>query len=147
MSVATFSRRVIARYGPPAGVPYNASASFRSKTVWGCGRLLYGELGTIEEGLEQRLVRYRHIRTCVYPRLHSQAAGLEAVWGRHGLGLSNARTGLFYFYALVTQLIFSDLRSTVICVEVTITSVFACLVDSEAKKASCTLHHAHITVH
>ena len=51
------------------------------------------------------------------------------------------------FYALVTQLLFSDLRSTVICVEVTITSVFACLVDSEAKKASCTLHHAHITVH
>ena len=74
MSVATFSRRVIARYGPPAGVPYNASASFRSKTVWGCGRLLYGELGTIEEGLEQRLVRYRHIRTCVYSGLHSQAA-------------------------------------------------------------------------
>ena len=24
-----FSRRVIARCGPPAGVPYNASASFR----------------------------------------------------------------------------------------------------------------------
>ena len=30
-----FSRRVIARYGPPAGVPYNASASFRGKTVGG----------------------------------------------------------------------------------------------------------------
>ena len=55
-----FSRRVIARCGPPAGVPYNASASFRSKTVWGCGLLLlYSfELGTIEKGLEQRLVRY-----------------------------------------------------------------------------------------
>ena len=118
------------------------------KLFGGCGRLLYGELGTIEEGLEQRLVRYRHIRTCVYPTLHSQAAGLEAVWGRHGLGgLSNARTGVFYFYALVTQLLFSDLCSTVICVEVTITSVFACLVDSEAKKAPCTLHHMHITVH
>ena len=37
-----FSRHLIARRGPPAGVPYNASASaFRSKTVWGCG-LLYG---------------------------------------------------------------------------------------------------------
>ena len=29
-----------------------------------------------------------------------------------------------YFYALVTQLPISDLRSTVICVEVTIRSVF-----------------------
>ena len=37
------------------------------------------------------------------------------------------------------QLPFPDLRSTVICVEVTIRSVFACLVDSEAKKACSTL--------
>ena len=36
-------------------------------------------------------------------------------------GLSAARG---YFYALVTQLPISDLRSTVICVEVTIRSVF-----------------------
>ena len=40
-----FPRRVIARCGPPAGVPYNASASFRGKTVWGCG-LLYEVYGT-----------------------------------------------------------------------------------------------------
>ena len=32
-----------------------------------------------------------------------------------------------YFYALVTQLPISDLRSTVICVEVTIRSVFGAL--------------------
>ena len=44
--VATFSRRVIVRCGPLAGVPYNASASFCSKTVWRHGRLLYFELGT-----------------------------------------------------------------------------------------------------
>ena len=40
-----FSRHVIARCGPPAGVPYNTSALFRSKTVWGCG-LLYAVYGT-----------------------------------------------------------------------------------------------------
>ena len=62
--VAMFSRRVIARCGPPAGVPYNASALFRGKTVWGCGlRTVHSvrysfELGTIEKGLEQRLVWY-----------------------------------------------------------------------------------------
>ena len=39
-SVAAFSRRVIARCDPSAGVPFNASASFR---VWGSG-LLYGTL-------------------------------------------------------------------------------------------------------
>ena len=59
MSVATFSRPVIARCGPPAGVPYNASASFCNKTVWGCGLLFRTE--TIEKSLEQRLVRYRPI--------------------------------------------------------------------------------------
>ena len=67
--------------------------------------------------------------------------------------------------ALVTQLPISDLRSTVICVEVTIRSVFGGL--REAKKAcstqaetnqrhlyahctatyTCTLHHMHITVY
>ena len=40
-----------------------------------------------------------------------------------------------YFYALVTQLPISDLRSTVICVEVTMR---LCLVDSEVKKACST---------
>ena len=65
MSVATFSRRVIARYGPPAGVPYNASASFRSKTVWGCGRLLYGALGTIEEGLAETSAVPSHTYMCI----------------------------------------------------------------------------------
>ena len=43
-SVAMFSRRVIARCGPPAGVAYNTSASFRGKTVWRCG-LLYAVYG------------------------------------------------------------------------------------------------------
>ena len=72
--------------------------------------------GTIEKGLEQRLVRY-----CPILYVHVYIPGrLEAVWGRHGLGLSNA----CYFYALVTQLPISDLRSTVICVKVTIRSVF-----------------------
>ena len=40
-----------------------------------------------------------------------------------------------YFYALVTQLPISDLRSIVICVEVTIRSVFG---GPEAKKACST---------
>ena len=42
-NVATFFRRVIVQCGPPAGIPYNTAASFRSKTVreWG---LLYDTL-------------------------------------------------------------------------------------------------------
>ena len=46
--------------------------------------------------------------------------------GRHGLGLSNTWTWYpgVIIYALVTWLPISDLRSTVICVEVTIRSVF-----------------------
>ena len=60
-----FSRRVIARCGPPAGVPYNASALFRGKLFGGvdycteCTVLV--RTGTIEKGLEQRLLRYRPI--------------------------------------------------------------------------------------
>ena len=70
-----------------------------------------------------------------------------------------------YFYALVTQLPISDLRSTVIYVLKLLSGL--CLVDSEAKKPcptqaetnqrylyahctathTCTLHHVHITVH
>jgi len=53
-----FSRRVVARYSPAAGVPYNASASFRGKTVWECVRYPC-ELETIEQGLEQKLGLYR----------------------------------------------------------------------------------------
>jgi len=47
------------------------------------------ELGTIEKGLEQRLVRYRPI---LYVHVYIFSSRLEAVyvWGRHGLGLSNA---------------------------------------------------------
>ena len=59
VSVAMFSRHVIVQCGPPAGVPYNASASFRGKTVCGCG-LLYALVQT-EKGLEQKLVQYHPI--------------------------------------------------------------------------------------
>ena len=66
-----FSRRAIARYGPPAGVPYNASASFRGKTVWGCG-LLYALYGTRKTTRAETSAVPSHIvRTCIYPRLHS----------------------------------------------------------------------------
>ena len=77
-----------------------------------------------EKGLGQRLVRYRPnlYVSCIYPRLHSQA-----VWRPCGaaMGWALATHGpRGYFYALVTQLPTSDLRSTGICVEVTIRSVF-----------------------
>ena len=75
-----FSRRVIARYGPPAGVPYNASASFRGKTVWGCVRYSF-ELETIEKGLEQRLVRYRPI---LYVHVYILGYILKPFGGRVG---------------------------------------------------------------
>ena len=66
-----FSRRAIARCGPPAGVPYNASASFRGKTVWGCG-LLYVVYGTRKTTrAETNTVPSHTVRTCIYPRLHS----------------------------------------------------------------------------
>ena len=66
-----FSRRAIARYGPPAGVPYNASASFRGKTVWGCG-LLYAVYGTLKTTRAETSAVLSHtVRTCIYPRLHS----------------------------------------------------------------------------
>ena len=66
-----FSRRAIARYGPPAGVPYNASASFRGKTVWGCG-LLYAVCGTGKTTRAKTSAVPSHtVRTCIYPRLHS----------------------------------------------------------------------------
>ena len=72
-SVATFSRRVIARYGPPAGVFNNASSSFRSKTVWGCG-LLYGSPSNWKRPRAgTSAVPSHNVRTCRYPRLHPQA--------------------------------------------------------------------------
>ena len=58
-SVATFSRRVIARYGPPAGLPYNASSSFCSKTVWGVDYCTV--VFRTEKGLEQRQLWYHPI--------------------------------------------------------------------------------------
>ena len=69
-----FSRRVIVRYGPPAGVLYIASASFLGKTVWGCG-LLYAVYGTRSNWRRTRAetsaVPSHTVRTCIYPRLHS----------------------------------------------------------------------------
>ena len=72
-----FSRRVIVRCGPPVGVPYNASASFRGKTVWGCG-LLHAVYGTRSNWrplkktrAETSAVPSHTVRTCTYPRLHS----------------------------------------------------------------------------
>ena len=72
---------------------------------------------------------------------HMFSSRLEAVWGHHGLRAlaTHGPSEFLYFYALVTQLPFSELRSTVICVEITIRSVFACLVDLEATKACSTL--------
>ena len=82
-SVAMFPRRVIARCGPPAGVPYNASALFLGKTVWWCG-LLYAVYGTSLNwgpGLEQRLVRYRPI---LYVHVYILGYILKPFGGRMG---------------------------------------------------------------
>ena len=52
-----------------------------------------------------------------------------------------------YFYALVTQLPISDLRSTVICVKLL---SGLCLVDSEVKKACSTqaeMNQRHLYAH
>ena len=62
-----FSRRVIARCGPPAGVPYNASASFRGKIV---RSVRYSfELGTRTRA-ETSPVPSHTVRTCIHPTLH-----------------------------------------------------------------------------
>ena len=75
-------------------------------------------------------MRYHSI-LYVHVYIATFSSRLEAVWGRHGLGLSIDYTAALathgpraYFYALVTQLPISDLRSIVICVKVTIRSVF-----------------------
>ena len=72
-----FSRCVIARCGPLAGVPHNTSASFRGKTLWGCG-LLYAVFSTHSNWdhckrtrAETSAVLFHTVRTCIYPRLHS----------------------------------------------------------------------------
>ena len=78
------------------------------------------ELETIEKQLEQRLVRYRPI---LY--VHAYILGYILRPCGAAMGWALATHGpRGYFYALVTQLPISDLRSTVICVEVTIRSVF-----------------------
>ena len=80
-----FSRRVIARCGPPAGVPYNASASFVVKLFGGvdyctqCTVLV--RTGTIEKGLEQRLVRYHPI---LYAHVYILGHILKPFGGRVG---------------------------------------------------------------
>ena len=59
------------------------------------------------------------VRTCIYPILHSRRpCGAAMSWALATHGPRGS------FYALVMQLPISDLRSTVICVEVTIWSVF-----------------------
>ena len=83
------------------------------------------ELGTIKKGLyraETSAVPSHTVRICIYPRLRSQAIW-RPCWAAMGWALAmHGPRG--YFYALVTQLSISDLRSIVICVEVTIRSVF-----------------------
>ena len=79
-----FSRRVIARCGPPADVPYNASASFRGIKnclgVWTSVPYSF-EMGTIEKGLEQKLVRYHPI---LYVHVYILGYILKPFGGRVG---------------------------------------------------------------
>ena len=84
------------------------------------------ELGTIEKGLEQRLVRYRpilyvHVQAVWRPCGAAMGWALAKTIQSMALATHGPRA---YFYALVTQLPISDLRSIVICVEVTIRSAF-----------------------
>jgi len=91
------------------------------------------ELETIEKRLEQRLVRYRPI---LYVHVYILGYILRPFGGRVGPPWALATHGpRGYFYALVTQLPISDMRSTVICVRLL---SCLCLVDSEAKKACST---------
>ena len=80
------------------------------------------KLGNIEKGLEQRLVRYCPI---MYVHVYILGYILKPFGGRVGqpwAGPLIATHGPRGY--LVTQLPISDLHSTVMCVEVTIRSVF-----------------------